>query len=86
MKKQEAKKKEEEEKKKKEAEQKKFEDTYGGTCYDLFALYDELHRPQDGAKKWYEKIDLRATHSFASLERWKPIRAAGRRTCLAIGR
>ncbi len=48
-----------EEVKKAEAQAKKDYELYGGTRYDLQSLYDSLSVPQEGEKKWYEKLAIR---------------------------
>jgi len=58
LKKEADKKKAAEEEKKAEAAAKKEYDLYGGTRFSLQSLYDSLSVPQDGAKKWYEKLSI----------------------------
>ena len=64
LKKEAEKKKVAEEAKKAEAQAKKDFDLYGGTRYDLQSLYDSLSVPQEGEKKWYEKLSIRGYTQF----------------------
>ncbi len=59
LKKEAEKKKAADEEKKAEAAATKDFKLYGGTRFDLQSLYDSLSVPQEGAKKWYEKLSLK---------------------------